>query len=70
MRNGVGLDERATIEMPGVQGMWSLRSGGSDRQDILALSFVSQTAFLALTSEEVRSAAQRSECQFGDTSKT
>lgn len=53
IRNGVGLEERATIEMPGVQNMWSLRSSGGERQDILALAFVSQTAFLALSSEEL-----------------
>lgn len=49
IRNGVGLNELATIEISGVKGCWSLRSSFSDKfDDMLVLSFLNQTCILAI----------------------
>lgn len=54
VRNGIGLDERATIEMEGIQGMWPLKLADGSEETVLGLAFVGQSAFLALRGEEVR----------------
>eukprot|EP00051_Salpingoeca_urceolata_P028390 m.486586 g.486586 ORF g.486586 m.486586 type:complete len:1102 (+) comp24511_c0_seq1:335-3640(+) len=53
--NGIGIHENATIELPGVQGIWALSSGAESGSphSMLALSFVGQTAFLSLSGESL-----------------
>lgn len=54
IRNGIGLNESATIELSGVKGIWSLRGSSSAALDkFLAVSFVNETRFLAISGEEL-----------------
>ena len=47
VRNGIGINESASIELPGVQGLWSLReSSGAAFDQFLVQSFVSETRML------------------------
>lgn len=49
IRNGVGLNELATIGISGVKGVWALRPSFHERHDdMLVISFVNQTRLLAL----------------------
>merc|ERR550532_3731904 len=57
IRNGIGIHELASIDLPSIKGMWPLRlgsrSGGKDLDNTLVLSFVEQTRVLSLVGEEV-----------------
>lgn len=54
IRNGIGIQEHASIDLPGIKGMWALRVGGGGVYDnTLVLSFVGQTRILTLNGEEV-----------------
>ena len=53
IRNGIGLNEQATIELSGVKGIWSLRASSSAQYDkFLVVSFVNETRFLAIANGE------------------
>lgn len=54
-RNGIGIQEHACIDLPGIKGMWALRIGIDDSpyDNTLVLSFVGHTRILTLTGEEV-----------------
>ena len=43
IRNGIGIQEHATIDLPGIKGMWPLRVNSPDKDDMLVLAFVGQT---------------------------
>ena len=50
IRNGIGMKEYASVEMPGIQAMWSVRAHYADVQDSYLLqSFVGQTRVLGVT---------------------
>ncbi|KAL1525255.1 hypothetical protein AB1Y20_020120 [Prymnesium parvum] len=51
VRNGIGINEQARVELPGVKGMWSLNdaTGGT----FLVLSFISETRVLAMEDDEL-----------------
>uniref|UniRef100_A0A8C8GVN2 DNA damage-binding protein 1 n=1 Tax=Oncorhynchus tshawytscha TaxID=74940 RepID=A0A8C8GVN2_ONCTS len=54
IRNGIGIHEHASIDLPGIKGLWPLRSeAGRETDDMLVLSFVGQTRVLMLNGEEV-----------------
>ncbi|KAK1784941.1 hypothetical protein P4O66_018374 [Electrophorus voltai] len=54
IRNGIGIHEHASIDLPGIKGLWPLRSAaGRENDDMLVLSFVGQTRVLMLSGEEV-----------------
>uniref|UniRef100_A0A4X2K4G4 Damage specific DNA binding protein 1 n=1 Tax=Vombatus ursinus TaxID=29139 RepID=A0A4X2K4G4_VOMUR len=54
IRNGIGIHEHASIDLPGIKGLWPLRSDSSrETDDTLVLSFVGQTRVLMLNGEEV-----------------
>lgn len=55
IRNGIGIQEHASIDLPGIKGMWCLRSTRrmNDKDDTLVLTFVGQTRVLGLNGEEV-----------------
>uniref|UniRef100_A0A1E1XLY5 DNA damage-binding protein 1 n=1 Tax=Amblyomma sculptum TaxID=1581419 RepID=A0A1E1XLY5_AMBSC len=68
IRNGIGIHEHASIDLPGIKGMWPLRVGSAvaahlgdgknvgesaERDNTLVLSFVRQTRVLMLSGEEV-----------------
>lgn len=44
IRNGIGIQEHASIDLPGIKGMWALRVATSEKVDnTLVLAFVGQT---------------------------
>ncbi|KAG5890187.1 hypothetical protein JTB14_010651 [Gonioctena quinquepunctata] len=54
IRNGIGIQEHASIDLPGIKGMWALQTAaGSKLDNTLVLSFVGQTRVLSLNGEEV-----------------
>ncbi|KAG0427923.1 hypothetical protein HPB47_025067, partial [Ixodes persulcatus] len=54
IRNGIGIHEHASIDLPGIKGIWPLRvNTDSSRDNTLVLSFVGQTRVLMLSGEEV-----------------
>ncbi|XP_071476122.1 DNA damage-binding protein 1-like [Diadema antillarum] len=54
IRNGIGIHEHASIDLPGIKGIWPLKVDvNSQFDDTLVLSFVGQTRVLMLNGEEV-----------------
>ncbi|XP_075223029.1 DNA damage-binding protein pic [Lycorma delicatula] len=54
IRNGIGIQEHASIDLPGIKGIWALSVGTSKKIDnTIVLSFVGQTRVLTLNGEEV-----------------
>ncbi len=55
IRNGIGIHELASIDLPSIKGMWPLRCGEGDRKkdNTLVMSFVEHTRVLTLSGEEV-----------------
>jgi DNA damage-binding protein 1 len=55
IRNGIGIQEHACIDLPGIKGMWALKVGIEDNpyDNTLVLAFVGHTRILTLTGEEV-----------------
>ncbi|XP_014678579.1 PREDICTED: DNA damage-binding protein 1-like [Priapulus caudatus] len=54
IRNGIGIHEHASIDLPGIKGVWPLRGASQSAVDtMLVLSFVGQTRVLMLSGEEV-----------------
>lgn len=56
IRNGIGIQEHACIDLPGIKGMWALKLGSfedSQFDNTLVLAFVGHTRILTLTNEEV-----------------
>lgn len=50
IRNGIGMKEYASVELSGIQNMWSLRKNFEDTQDTyLVQSFVGETRVLGVT---------------------
>ena len=53
VRNGVGINEQATVELPGLKGTWSLRAGTAEAFDtFLVVTFISETRVLAINVED------------------
>ncbi|CAN4082375.1 unnamed protein product [Withania somnifera] len=53
VRNGIGINEQASVELQGIKGMWSLKSATDDPYDtFLVVSFISETRFLAMNLED------------------
>ncbi|XP_047506298.1 DNA damage-binding protein 1 [Pieris napi] len=54
IRNGIGIQEQASIDLLGIKGMWALTlQPGASYHDTLVLAFVGQTRVLTLNGEEV-----------------
>lgn len=55
IRNGIGIQEHASIDLPGIKGLWPLKVSStlSSRYDTLVLSFVGHSRVLKLNGEEV-----------------
>lgn len=54
IRNGIGIQEHASIDLPGIKGIWALSIGLPKKVDnTLVLSFVGHTRVLTLNGEEV-----------------
>ncbi|XP_076940007.1 DNA damage-binding protein 1-like [Bidens hawaiensis] len=53
VRNGIGINEQASVELQGIKGMWSLRSATDDLYDtFLVVSFINETRILAMNVED------------------
>ena len=55
VRNGVGIHERAAVELPGVKGCWSLRKGDAATHPSdthLVVSFAGETRILAIDDDD------------------
>ncbi|KAL8139852.1 hypothetical protein V2J09_005873 [Rumex salicifolius] len=53
VRNGIGINEQASVELQGIKGMWSLRSSTDDIYDtFLVVSFINETRILAMNPED------------------
>jgi DNA damage-binding protein 1 len=51
IRNGIGMNEYAAVEIPGIHSMWSLRKSFRDKDDgYLVQSFVGETRVLGVSS--------------------
>jgi DNA damage-binding protein 1 len=54
VRNGIGIHEQASVELPGIKGLWSLRESYEARFDrYLVQSFIGETRVLAIADEEM-----------------
>lgn len=54
IRNGIGIQEHASIDLFGIKGMWALKIASKNNFDnTLVISFVGQTRVLTLNGEEV-----------------
>nr|CAD7595538.1 unnamed protein product [Timema genevievae] len=55
IRNGIGIQEHASIDLPGIKGMWALRVAGTDKFDnTLVMAFVTQTRYVCCPAERLR----------------
>ncbi|KAJ3708399.1 hypothetical protein LUZ61_012104 [Rhynchospora tenuis] len=53
VRNGIGINEQAAVELEGIKGLWSLKSSTDDPHDtFLVVSFITETRFLAMNMED------------------
>ena len=53
VRSGVGINEQAAVELPGIKGMWSLRAQEADVHDtLLVVTFVGETRVLAINAQD------------------
>ncbi|GLT67385.1 hypothetical protein SLA2020_396990 [Shorea laevis] len=53
VRNGIGINEQASVELQGIKGMWSLRTSIDDSFDtFLVVSFINETRILAMNLED------------------
>jgi DNA damage-binding protein 1 len=56
IRNGIGMKEYASVELPGIQNMWSLRRNYDDKQDaFLVQSYVGETRVLGIVAIDMES---------------
>ncbi|KAL1129243.1 hypothetical protein AAG570_013772 [Ranatra chinensis] len=54
IRNGIGIQELASIDLPGIKGIWALNvDSQSEHHNTMVLSFVGHTRVLMLSGEEV-----------------
>ncbi|TMW57264.1 hypothetical protein Poli38472_003189 [Pythium oligandrum] len=53
IRNGIGINEQATAELPGIKGMWALRESFTSEHDkYLVQSYVSEIRILAIGDDD------------------
>lgn len=53
VRNGVGINEQASVDLPGVKGLWALKTDPSSAHDaFLVVSFITETRVLAMNMED------------------
>jgi len=54
VRNGIGINEQAAVELPGIKALWSLRDAdGSAFDKYLVQSFIGETRVLEISDEEL-----------------
>lgn len=59
VRNGIGVSVEAELDLPNIVGLWSMKAQTADVHDrYLAVSFATQTVFLALVDDELAECEQ------------
>jgi DNA damage-binding protein 1 len=61
VRSGIGIEDQATVELPGIKALWSVRapSGTADHYHrYLVLSFAAETRLFVIEGEEMEEAAE------------
>lgn len=53
VRNGIGINEQASLALPGIKGMWALSSSSAAHETHVVLSFISETRVLAMLDDEL-----------------
>ena len=53
VRNGIGINEQASLALSGIKGMWALSSSGAVHETHVVLSFISETRVLAMLDDEL-----------------
>ena len=53
IRNGIGIQEHASIDLQGIKGIWPLKLDNNSLDNYIVLSFVGQTKVLLLNGEEI-----------------
>jgi DNA damage-binding protein 1 len=54
IRSGIGIQEQASVDVPGIKGIWSLRANDEKQFDrYLVQSFVGETRVLSIRGEEL-----------------
>ena len=67
IRNGIGMNEYAAVEIPGIQAMWSLRKSFRDADDTyLVQSFVGETRVLGVAAATTGADVMRDDAAAGD----
>jgi DNA damage-binding protein 1 len=57
IRSGIGIHEQASVELPGIKGIWSLRGGGEGGFDkYLVQAFFGETRVFGMNGEELSEA--------------
>lgn len=57
IRNGIGIQEHASIELPGIKGIWPLRLNSDRYDNVLVVSFVGESRFLTISPDDVSGVA-------------
>ncbi|KAK1277911.1 DNA damage-binding protein 1 [Acorus gramineus] len=53
VRNGIGINEQASVELQGIKALWSLRSSTDDIYDtFLVVCFINETRILAMNTDD------------------
>jgi len=53
VRSGIGIQEQASVDVPGIKGVWSLRSADQLFDKYLVQAFIGETRILAIQEEEL-----------------
>jgi DNA damage-binding protein 1 len=53
IRNGIGIQEHASIELPGIKGIWPVRLNSERFDNVLVVSFVGESRFLTISPDDV-----------------
>jgi len=53
VRSGIGIQEQASVDVPGIKGVWSLRSADQLFDKYLVQAFIGETRILAIQDEEL-----------------
>mmetsp|Transcript_63382 Transcript_63382/g.200458 ORF Transcript_63382/g.200458 Transcript_63382/m.200458 type:complete len:1099 (-) Transcript_63382:192-3488(-) len=61
VRNGIGINEQASVELPGIKGMWGLQANSAATFDTyLVVTFISETRVLAINADDELEEAEMS----------
>lgn len=53
IRNGVGINEHAHLDLPGIRALWSINSTHKKNEKLIVISYTSETRILGICDEEL-----------------